>query len=199
MQLLGVEIKWNIPNALSLVRILLVPCFMTLYLLHYDGWAFGVLLVSGLTDVLDGVIARRFNQITDFGKLLDPLSDKLTQMGVVICLATRYPSLLYLAALCLVKELCQGIGGVILLRKRSAVRGSKWFGKLSTVVFYTSMLAIVLWQDMPTPVWWILVGIAGLCMLFAFLAYMRIFIQIVVAERKNKSVSAIPATESEKG
>lgn len=199
MQLLGVEIKWNIPNALSLLRILLVPCFMTLYLLHYDGWAFGVLFVSGLTDMLDGVIARRFNQITDFGKLLDPLSDKLTQVGVVICLATRYPSLLYLAALCLVKELCQGIGGVILLRKRSTVRGSKWFGKLSTVVFYASMLAIVLWQDMPTPVWWILVGLAGLCMLFAFLAYMRIFIQIVAAERKNKTASAVPATESEKG
>lgn len=198
MQLLGVEIKWNIPNALSLLRILLVPCFMALYLLHYDMWAFGVLLVSGLTDLLDGVIARRFNQITDFGKLLDPLSDKLTQVGVVICLTTRYPSLLYLAALCLIKELCQGIGGVILLRKRSAVRGSKWFGKLSTVVFYASMCAVVLWQDMPAPIWWTFVGLAGLCMLFAFLAYMRLFIQIVVAERKEKQTAVIPA-EPEKG
>lgn len=199
MQLLGVEIKWNIPNALSLLRILLVPCFMTLYLLQYDGWAFGVLLVSGVTDVLDGIIARRCNQITDFGKLLDPLSDKLTQVGVVISLAARYPEVLYLAVLCLVKELCQGIGGVILLKQRSTVRGSKWFGKLSTVVFYTCMLFIVLFNDrLPTHALWALVGVAGLCMLFAFIGYMRIFIQIIIAGREKKTPPAIPA-DPEKG
>ncbi len=199
MQLLGIEIKWNVPNALSLLRILLVPCFMTLYLLGHDGWAFGVLFVSGVTDVLDGVIARRCNQITDFGKLLDPLSDKLTQVGVVICVATRYRSLLYLAILCLVKELCQAIGGIILLRRRSAVRGSKWFGKLSTVVFYTCMLAIVLWNDSLHPaLWWTLVGLAALSMLLAYIGYMRLFILISIAERGSKA-SIVPAAEPEKG
>lgn len=199
MQLLGVEIKWNIPNLLSLLRIVLVPVFMVLYLLRYDMWSFGVLLLSGLSDVLDGIIARRCNQITDFGKLLDPIADKLTQVAVVICLATRYPSLMYLALLCLAKELCQAIGGFILLRKRSTVRGSKWFGKLSTVVFYTCMLAIVLWDEKLHPVvWWSLVSLAGLCMLLAFAGYMRLFIRLFSAG-KDKEDSAAPATEPEKG
>ena len=69
MQLFNITWKWNIPNALSVLRILLVPCFSVLYLLHYDGWSFAVLALSGITDMLDGFIARRFNQITDCGKL----------------------------------------------------------------------------------------------------------------------------------
>lgn len=199
MQLLGVEIKWNVPNALSLLRILLVPCFMVLYLTDCDGWAFGVLFLSAATDVLDGIIARRCHQITDFGKLLDPLADKLTQVSVAICLAVRYPALLTLAVICLVKELCQAIGGIILLRRRSAVRGSKWFGKLSTVVFYTCMLIIVLWNDsLPPVLWYGTVGLAALSMLAAFVGYMRLFILISMAER-GKNASAVPAGESEKG
>lgn len=202
MQILGVEWKWNIPNALSVLRILLVPVFMVLYLLQQDRWAFGVLLLSGVTDCLDGVIARRFDQITDCGKLLDPVSDKLTQVGVVVCLATRYPSLLPLAALCFVKELFQAIGGLILLKKRNTVRGSKWFGKLSTVVFYGCMLAIVLWSDdMPEPALWSLVGLAGLCMLLAFIGYLQMFIQIYLTERAAVRQTAVltPAEEPEKG
>lgn len=202
MLIFGVEWKWNIPNALSVLRIVLVPVFMTLYLLHLDMWAFGVLLLSGVTDCLDGVIARRLHQITDCGKLLDPVSDKLTQVGVVICLTTRYPSLLALAVLCLVKESCQAVGGLILLKKRSTVRGSKWFGKLSTVVFYGCMLAIVLWSDsMPEPLWWGLIGLAGLCMLVAFIGYLRMFIQIYLTERAavRQTAAPIPAEEPEKG
>ena len=68
MQILHVTWKWNIPNALSLLRIALVPVFLLLYLARLDRWAFAVLVLSGLTDALDGFIARRFNQITDCGK-----------------------------------------------------------------------------------------------------------------------------------
>lgn len=201
MQILNVEWKWNVPNALSVLRILLIPCFMALYLLRLDMWAFGVLLVSGLTDVLDGVIARKFNLITDCGKLLDPLSDKLTQVAVVICLTTRYRELLPLAILCFIKELCQAIGGIILLRKNSAVRGSKWFGKLSTVVFYACMLALVLWNDsLPSAACWVLVSVAGLCMLLAFLGYLRMFIRIYRAEKQRASdLPSTPAEVPEKG
>lgn len=85
----------NIPNALSIVRLLLLPLFVVLILVverdaDVPVWSFAVLVLSGVTDSLDGIIARRFNQITDIGKLLDPVADKITQVTVVICLAVRY-------------------------------------------------------------------------------------------------------------
>lgn len=177
MRILNVTWKWNIPNALSLVRMALIPVFMGLYFSHQDLWAFAVLLLSGLTDAVDGFIARRFNQITDCGKLLDPLSDKLTQVAVVISLATRYVELWPLAALCFIKETCQAIGGVLMLKRQREVRGSLWFGKVSTIVFYGSMLALVLFS-LPDWARRLLVGAAGVCMLIAFVGYLRIFIQI---------------------
>ena len=177
MQILNVTWKWNIPNALSLVRIALIPVFLGLSFSHQDLWAFAALLLSGLTDAVDGWIARRFNQITDCGKLLDPLSDKLTQVAVVVSIATRYAELWSLAALCLIKETCQAIGGVLMLKRKCEVRGSLWFGKVSTAVFYSSMLALVLFS-LPDWARWLLVGAAGICMLIAFVGYLRIFIQI---------------------
>ncbi len=197
MQIFGITWKWNIPNALSVLRLVLVPVFAVLYLKEWDMWAFGALLLSAVTDLLDGVIARRFNQITDCGKLLDPLADKLTQVAVIVCLATRYPALLALMVVCLIKEGCQAIGGIILLRKRSAVRGSKWFGKVSTVVFYACMLAMVLWHDiMSQTVAWALIGVAGLTMLAAFFGYMRLFIIIYRAEKAGRGdVSATVSPE----
>ena len=191
MQILNVTWKWNVPNALSVLRILLVPVFLMLYLTRLDYWAFGVLVLSGVTDALDGFIARRYNQITDCGKLLDPISDKLTQVAVVVALATRFDELLPLAALCLVKESCQAIGGAIMLKRQCAVRGSKWFGKVSTVVFYGSMLSLVLFE-LPDWARWVLVALAGVCMLIAFVGYLRIFIQV---SREGKPVSA----DAEKG
>lgn len=191
MQIWNVTWKWNVPNALSVVRILLVPVFLVLYLNGLDWWAFGVLVASGLTDALDGFIARRFHQITDCGKLLDPISDKLTQVAVVVALATRFAEMLPLAILCLVKESCQAVGGAIMLKRRGEVRGSKWFGKVSTVVFYTSMSAVVL-LDLSGLVRWLLVGLAGGCMLVAFVGYLRIFIQV---SREGNPVSA----DAEKG
>ena len=138
MQLMNIEWKWNIPNLLSLLRILLVPVFVILYLLSSDErmdlmyWSFGVLILSGVTDSLDGIIARKCNQITDLGKLLDPVADKLTQVAVVICLATRFSQLIPLVVICFVKELAQSIGGLILLRRGAEVRGASWYGKMCT-------------------------------------------------------------------
>ena len=182
MRILNVEWKWNIPNALSLVRMALIPAFVTLYLLHCDIWAFAVLFVSGLTDFVDGFIARRFDMITDCGKLLDPLSDKLTQVAVVVCLTTRYPELLPLTVLCFAKELTQGIGGILLLKKNVQAQGARWFGKVSTVLFYATMLVIVLWYDtlIASAPWvlWLLVGLVGLSMLIAFVGYLQMFLRI---------------------
>ena len=198
MQVFNVPWKWNVPNALSLLRLALVPTFSVLYLLQLDHWAFVALALSGVTDFLDGFIARRFDQITDCGKLLDPLADKLTQVMVVVCLTTRYRELLPLTIICFVKELCQGVGGMILLRSGCQVRGSKWFGKVATVVFYLCMLALVLWHDR-LAMWMVatLVAIASLTMLVAFAGYFRLFIQIHRAAAAPPQTPLTPDTEKD--
>lgn len=194
MRFFQVEWKMNVPNALSLFRILLLPVFAVLYMMSdaYPPlvfWACGVLVLSGLTDTFDGLIARKFNQITDLGKLLDPLADKLTQLTVVICLTIRYPIILYLLVICLIKELCQVIGGLFLLYRGVEIHGARWFGKVSTFVFYGAMAMIVLWTDMPTGLTIALVAIVAIMMLFAFFNYMRMFFSIKKTMPSQKKTS----------
>lgn len=183
MKFLNVEWKWTIPNALSLLRILLLPVFAVLYLKSADHpellwWAGGALVLSGLTDLFDGMIARGLNQISDVGKLLDPLADKLTQLTVVVCLATRYRALLWLMGICFAKETIQVIGGLLLLHRGDTVRGSQWFGKVTTFVFYGSMAAIVLVPDMPGWVMVALIVLVSALMLFTFAGYLRTFLGV---------------------
>lgn len=178
-----IEFKMTIPNALSFFRILLVPLFAVLYLLSEQTpvlmyWSFGVLLLSGATDLFDGMIARRFNQISELGKLLDPVADKLTQVTVVLCLAIRHTYLVPLLVLCVVKEAAQAVGGLLLLRQGEKIQGARWFGKVSTFAFYGVMALIVLVPDMPRAATVILVGLVAVTMLFAFINYIRMYIQI---------------------
>ena len=169
---------WNVPNALSLVRLALIPIFAVLYLHDHPGWALVTLLLSGLTDMVDGFVARRFNQITEIGKLLDPVADKVTQLAVLICLAVRYHGLIPLMLICLVKETLQSIGGMLMLSRYDAVRGSRWFGKLSTFAFYIAMLMVVFWKNMPDAVFAVLVAMVSALMVFSFFGYMRVYLDI---------------------
>ncbi len=185
MKLFNVELKMTVPNALSIFRLLLLPVFVILFFSGDEGhphllyWAFGVLVLSGLTDSLDGIIARRCNQISDLGKLLDPLADKITQVVVVVCLAIRFGgALIPLVVICFLKELGQAVGGLFLLKKGEQVHGAKWYGKVSTFVFYGVMAVIVLLPDMPGWVRALLVGVVILLMLFAFFNYLCMFIGI---------------------
>jgi len=173
--------KFNVPNALSILRILLVPVIAVLYLKSKENetllyWSIAALAVSALSDFFDGIIARRFNQITEFGKLLDPIADKLTQFTVVLCLAIRNHDLIPLLVICFVKELCQAIGGYLLLRRGEKVRAAKWYGKMATGIFYLSMGLMVLFPDMPPLAFWTLIALVVGWMLFAFYNYIKVFL-----------------------
>ncbi len=187
--------EWTIPNALSLFRIALIPIFAVLYLKSeqqpaFLGWAIATLVLSGLTDMFDGLIARTCNQITEIGKILDPIADKLTQVTVVLCLTIRIPRLWPLLAVCFVKELLQSIGAALLLfRGQSQVQAARWYGKISTIVFYVTMALYVVFPPAPaTPLigaWnmppWLFMALGGLVallMLIAFYGYARVFLKI---------------------
>ena len=108
----------TIPNLLSLLRLCLIPLFVWAYLIRQDPLlTVGLLILSGLTDIADGFIARHFQMISDLGKVLDPLADKLTQAAMLVCLTSRFPLMLIPFGMMVVKEL--------FCRKQNAFRHHK--------------------------------------------------------------------------
>ena len=139
----------TIPNLLSLLRLLMIPVFTWLYQHGHEEWTAAVLILSGVTDIVDGYIARRYNQVSDFGKAFDPLADKLTQAAMLLCLTSRYPAMLLPFALLAVKECFAAITGIIVIRRTGQVLGAQWHGKVSTLLLYGMMILHVLWKDIP--------------------------------------------------
>ena len=128
----------TIPNLLSLLRLIMIPQLMWLYLRKQDYVRTVILLaISGATDVLDGIIARKFNMISDFGKAFDPVADKLTQMAMLYCVGTTFPEIRFLLILLVVKEVLSGIMSLISIKKTGQVQGAEWHGKAVTVLLYT--------------------------------------------------------------
>lgn len=130
----------HIPNILTIIRFILIP--VILYFIFVENYilAFVFFTLSGVTDILDGAIARKFNLISTFGKLMDPLADKLTQISVLATLVFKDIIPFWILVIVILKELIMIIGASFLYGKDVVVY-SKWFGKLATVLFY---LAIVL-------------------------------------------------------
>lgn len=182
----------KLPNLLTLVRIALIPFFVYVFLWE-DGMiqsdnalmegtngyilAAIIVIISGLTDAADGIIARRFNMITDLGKALDPFADKLTQAAVVVCLVIRYNEIWWLVAalfmLIVIKEITLLILALLFLKKGQDLGGAKWFGKVSTIVFYILVIVLI---GLPYIATWaaaIMIGIMFVFNAMAFFLYSR--------------------------
>lgn len=182
----------TVPNAMSVLRIFLVPVFAALYLRGGVAAAVVVLAFSGVTDMLDGLIARHFNQITDLGKMLDPFADKLTQGVVALCIAIRFPSIRPLLLLFILKELLMLSCALVLLRKHKRPCAAKWYGKVATVMFYVSVSAIVLLDglgiigpDKQNIAAFVMLGFTGLMMAYAAVKYFQIFLSILRGEEQG--------------
>lgn len=152
MRWAGKEI-FSIPNILSGFRLLLIPVFLIVYFraettANYH-LAAAVLLISGLTDVVDGIIARKFDQITELGKALDPLADKLTQITVSVCLAMRHPALWLAAVGFILKDVLIFAGGIRIYKEKKRVVSAKWYGKAGTFLYYTAALLVVFFPNLP--------------------------------------------------
>ena len=135
----------TVPNLLSFFRILLIPVIICLYFKEQYWWAFGLLVLSGATDVVDGWIARTFHVVSDFGKAIDPVADKLTQIALLLCLMPM--KYWWMVAILITKEASIGILTLIALRRTHSVYSAGWYGKICTVVIYLSMFVLILWRD----------------------------------------------------
>jgi CDP-diacylglycerol--glycerol-3-phosphate 3-phosphatidyltransferase len=130
---------WTIPNVLTMIRLLLVPVFVVLFLKGHKMASLGVFIAASLTDMLDGYLARKLNQITDFGKLFDPLADKLMVLSAMVCqgIAGVFPWSAIIIVAC--KELFMVIGGLLML-KNDVVVYSNYVGKAAQVCFILSLV-----------------------------------------------------------
>lgn len=133
------KIIFNVPNVLTMLRLVLVPVFAVLFLKGHRIAALAVYAVASLTDVADGYIARRWHMITDFGKLMDPLADKLMVIVMMVCMVYTGVLPLSCVVVLLCKELLMVLGGVLML-KRGLVVYAKWIGKLAQLVIVTGLI-----------------------------------------------------------
>lgn len=170
---------FSIPNLLSYFRIVLIPFFIHAYLgatTPKDFYvAAGIVMLSGLTDLLDGLIARRFHMITELGKALDPFADKLTQAAIAICLCSRYRQMIWLVLLFVVKEFTMALVSFRLLRRKQKLDGALWYGKASTTVFYLMMIILIAFPTLPELMIDVMIALVWVFLLFSFVMYSRIF------------------------
>lgn len=133
----------HVPNILSVCRILLIPVIVVLVCSGNYLLALIVFTISSLTDIVDGYIARNFDAVTNVGKLLDPLADKLTQLSLIASLVWSNVISAWILIVLLIKELIM-ISGAAFLYGKSVVVYSKWYGKLATVLIYVSIVTSLL-------------------------------------------------------
>lgn len=162
----------TIPNLLSLFRLILIPVIVWLYWFRKDYFPAGVLLiVSGLTDLADGYIARHFHAVSNVGKILDPIADKLTQAAMLFCLVTRFPLMAAPFGFLVIKEVFIGTTGLLMIRKTGKVVGADFHGKVATTLLYAMMILHIFWIDIPSTVSAVSILICLVSMAFTLLTY----------------------------
>ena len=139
----------TVPNLLTLSRLLMVPLFVWAYFKRPGPLPAVILALSAITDLLDGQIARRFHQVSDLGKLLDPIADKFTQGTMLICLLKRFPKFRVPLGLMLVRESFVGITSLLAFRHSGKVEGAEMHGKIATVLLDAMALSHLIFPDMP--------------------------------------------------
>ncbi len=179
-RLLTREQVLTVPNAMSAFRIILIPFIIWTYAIDRHYLAFALVVLSALSDMLDGLVARKLNMISDFGKFIDPVADKLTQAALLICLMTQHRHIYVLFIILAVKELATLGLGALVFKRHDSVNSAKWYGKLCTVVFEgTMMLLMVLPNASEELVHMFMLVCAGV-MIFAFAMYVLLYLRMLI-------------------
>lgn len=186
----------HIPNILTMLRFILIPFIVYFIAIENYILSFIFLTISGLTDVFDGYIARKFNFITDFGKLIDPLADKSTQIAILATLTIKNIIPFWILFIVIVKEAVM-IAGASFLYGKELVVSSKWFGKLATVLFYIAIVcsfAIRYWNSVNNSI--ILSGfdiyiyyLALITTVFSLIMYFRTFYKQGYLKKENLKIN----------
>ena len=177
--------NFSVPNVISLIRLAIIPFMVWFYLEGKLVWAVAMVAISGLSDAIDGYIARHFNQITPLGKVLDPVADKLTQIALGVCLVFSFPFVLPLVILLVIKDALMLFWGVRLLKAGQSPFSARWWGKVATIAFYIGVLVIMAFDDK--------MGITGVfvvsAVIFLLLSYSLLRYGIVFRDKIQQASS----------
>lgn len=171
--------NFNIPNVISLMRIIFLIPFVCAA--KHDNYTMAglVLVLSGISDLFDGFIARKLGQVTKIGKMLDPTADKLTLVAVMLYVGIKFPKTFPFMIILIVKEVLMLLAGIVLLKKKLVPPAAKWYGKVSTVVFYISVILIIVlkavWNFDSDYLNLGLMFVTAFCMLYSLYRYFEIF------------------------
>ena len=179
-----------IPNILCYLRILMVGVFLYIYntaTSQNDYYiAMLVVMVAGITDFLDGRIARKFNMITDLGKVIDPVADKLMQFAMLITLTFNVKNMYMLTIYLIIKEVVLALIAFIILKtKGRRLNGAKWYGKVCTAVLYVVMLVFVAVPQLNAYLRNALLIVCAAAITLSFVMYIRLYIIMIKDSRHN--------------
>ena len=191
-RLLTKEQVCSVPNYMSFFRFLMIPFIIWFYVTERFTVAVVLLALCELTDVLDGVVARKFKMSTELGKVLDPVCDKFMQGALGVCLLLRHSELWFVWAffgLLVVKELSMLVLGWQSARHTGKLQAARWYGKFSTVALNGSMIALFLFPDLDTERIFTLLCFAAVAMLLSLVLYTRLWIHLIrYGEEGGKTV-----------
>lgn len=182
-----------IPNILSIIRLFMSFAFAAIFIWGYPDYvmlAAIIFILSGVTDVVDGILARQFGWVTDAGKILDPLADKLMQCTALLCLVFRGIVPWWILILIVLKELLMGCGAIVLFKKSREIGVAKYFGKAYTVIFYAVIMLFLLFQDWLGANMW---ATYALCIFTAVIAF-GVLVLYYISYLKNKTKKQRKAT-----
>lgn len=176
---------FSIPNIICYIRMLLVPIFVYVYLTaETDGdylMSAGILTISGISDFLDGYIARKYNLITEWGKLIDPIADKITQFVCAALLVYTYPAYWVLLIIIVVKDVMLAVAGVYIFKKTGRkLNGAQLPGKIATAVFFVVSISLIAFHIPETLISRIMIIFTSFLMFTAMVYYAKDLYQLYV-------------------
>ena len=176
----------TIPNLMSFFRLLLIPLIMWVYLAKKDyPLAAWIMIISGVTDVADGYVARHFHQVSNLGKMLDPVADKFTEGIMMILLALRYPLLWAVVGLFVIHSILMSFWGIRAINHREGVTMARWWGKITTVLLYAVTLALLFFPDIPRTAANAMIILCGIAVAGNTVFYGLFYRRQILAERER--------------
>ena len=173
---------FTVANILTFCRIVLIAPFLYFFITERYIEATATVVASGLSDCFDGLLARKLNQVSDLGKLLDPVADKLTLVAVAVCICIMFPIVIPLMVILALKDLLMLCGGLYMIKKGIKPPAAKWYGKVGTIVFYFSVCLIVFlkafFQIESDILAIVMMSLTEITMIFALVKYFQLFLKL---------------------